>query len=167
MRLWEHWDHGCPDLTDAGKPWHCFLLSRVSTISLISRTSTRQQQPAPCLGNPHCWLLPSSCNTAALRFIVLPFLCLMSFPFIVIVILHIFARVLLLLESQIHISPLYSKCINAKFVLSSSLACSYPYLPPPFPISSPVPQPLLSWFHHLLLSSDSSHNNSGIMQSLL
>lgn len=54
----------------------------------------------------------------------------------------------------------------SKFGLSASLPFSYPHLSPPFPISSPIPQPLLCWFHHLLLSSISSHNNSGIMQSL-
>lgn len=36
----------------------------------------------------------------------------MSFPFLVIIILSIFPRVLHLLESQIHISPLYSKDIH-------------------------------------------------------
>lgn len=46
---------------------------------------------------------------------------------------------------------------SSKFGISASPPFSYPHLPPPLPIASPDPQPLLCWFHHLLLSSVSSH----------
>lgn len=109
---WEHGDHSGPDLTNVGIPWHCFLLPRVSTMSWISRTSNRQQHPVPV------WvtLTVGSYHPPARCFFVPPLAWLMSFPFLVIVILSIFPRVLHLLESQICISPLYSKDIHPNLI---------------------------------------------------
>lgn len=140
--------------------WHCFLLPHVSTMSWISITSNRQQQPVPV------WvtLTVGSCHPPAHCFVsrltdVIPLSCYCH-PF------HLSQSP----PSPPGISNLHLPTLlqghSSKFGLSASLPFSYPHLPAHFPITSPVPQPILCWFHHPLLSFVSSHNNSGITQFL-